>query len=169
MRARLLLALSVLVPTLAVGCGPISYAQSPQRIDGRTVYVEMPTIAVPDQRIDAAKTCQEIHDLAIDYLKRYGYEPASDPSMASLTLRAEIANFHLGSTAARVWVGAGQSWHETTIVIRPRGLSENTGYRRAEVAAGAYSNYKGDEAHRVAVCHEIAKMHVWIADKYIGR
>lgn len=152
------------------GCGgPIHYAFDPVQVQGRTVCVEMPTIANGDQRIDTAQTCEDIRKLANDYLQRYGYTTVQDAGGASLVLRAEISEFHLGSTAARVWVGAGQSWHDTSIRIHPAGGSDNTGRRKAEVDAGAYSNWKGDEPHRRAIVDEIAKMHVWVAEKYIGR
>ena len=150
----------------ATGCGPIKYGGPIQPVGGRRVFVDSPKITNCHAELDKAKTEQEIKQSAEDLLTHYGYEVVRDPESADLVLRADIMDFSMGNTAARIWVGGGQAWHDTTVLIKPKGQSDNTGHRRANVSAGAYSNWKGAELHRQAVVQEIGKMHVWIAQKY---
>ncbi len=155
-----------LCSVLGVGCGPISYQGEITPVAGRNVYVGPAKITNCHSELDKAGTESEIRKTAEDLLRHYGYTVVEDPSAADLVLNADVLEFNLGSTTARVIVGGGQSWHDTSMIIKPKGGLDNTGHRRAEVSAGAYSNWKGAEQHRKALVNEIAKMHVWVAQKY---
>ncbi|KAF0245659.1 MAG: hypothetical protein FD180_1437 [Planctomycetota bacterium] len=150
----------------ATGCGPIKYGNPIERVGGRRVFVEQPKITNCHAELDKAATETEIKKSAEELLTHYGYQVVMDPDSADLVLRADVLDFSMGNTAARVLIGGGQAWHDTIVLIKPKGHTDNTGHRRAEVSAGAYSNWKGAEAHRRAVVNEIGKMHVWIAQKY---
>ncbi len=150
----------------STGCGPIRYEGDITPVAGRNVYVGQSKITNCHAELDKAGTEADIRKTAEDLLKHYGFTVVADPSAADLVLSADVLEFNLGSTTARVIVGGGQAWHDTTIIIKPKAGVDNTGHRRAEVSAGAYSNWKGTEAHRKAVVNEIAKMHVWVAQKY---
>jgi len=164
--SRLASAVLAVLTLVAAGCGPISYARDIEPVGGRKVCVEPAKITNCHAELDRAATEEEIRKTAEDLLTHYGFQVVTDPSGADLVLRADVLHFDLGSTTARVIVGRGQSWHDTTILITPQGGTPNTGHRRAEVSAGAYSNWKGTEAHRRALVNEIAKMHVWVAQEY---
>lgn len=151
---------------VSAGCGPIDYERDITPVAGRKVYVGPAKITNCHAQLDKAGTEAEIQKTAKDLLKHYGYTVVEDAGSADLVLSADVLEFNLGSTTARVIVGAGQSWHDTSILIKPQGGLENTGHRRAEVSAGAYSNFKGAEQHRKALVNEIAKMHVWVAAEY---
>jgi hypothetical protein len=153
----------------AVGCGPIRYDADITPVAGNSVFVDQPVIHNCHPELDKAGTENEIRTRAQDLLRGYGYTVAADAASADLVLKASVTEFQLGSRAARIIAGAGQAWHDTTIQITPRGGTTNAGRRRAEVSAGAFNNYKGAEAHRLAVANEIAKMHVWVAGKYCPR
>jgi hypothetical protein len=161
-------AMAVAVLTVLAGCGPIRYARDVEEIPGNKIFVEYPTIGNADARIDKEKTKTEIRALAVQWLQRYAYQVVSSPEEADLVLKADVTQIHLGAAAARVLTGYGQSWHETTIQITAGGYS-NAGYRKAEVAAGAYSNWKGDAQHWRALMDEIGKMHAWVAGKHMPR
>ncbi|MEK7469970.1 MAG: hypothetical protein AAB074_21590 [Planctomycetota bacterium] len=150
----------------ATGCGPIDYERDIERVGGRNVFVESPKITNCHAELDKAATEADIKKAAEELLTHYGFRVVSDPGSADLVLRADVLEFHLGSKAARILVGAGQAWHDTVVLIKPKNLTDNTGHRRAEVSAGAFNNWQGTEAHRRAVINEIGKMHVWVAQKY---
>ncbi|MCE9584019.1 MAG: hypothetical protein K8T20_16165 [Planctomycetes bacterium] len=163
---RFLLAAFVLVTSLAAtGCGPIKYEHDIDMVAGRRVFVEPARISNCHAALNKEAVEAEIHKTAEDYLQHYGFTVVQDPDSADLILKADVAEFNLGSTTARVLIGGGQAWHDTAIVMHPKGFSVNVGHRRAEVSAGAYGNWKGAEAHQHALVDEIAKMHVWVAQK----
>jgi hypothetical protein len=163
---RLATAALLAFAALAAGCGPIKYEKEIEMVGGRNIFVEQPHITNCHAELDKAGTEADIKKAAEDELTHYGYHVVADESAADLVLRADVLEFNLGSTTARILVGGGQAWHDTVVLIKPKGHGENTGSRRAEVSAGAYSNWKGTEPHRRALVNEIGRMHVWIAQKY---
>ena len=125
-----LLAFAALV---AAGCGPIKYERDIEMVGGRNVFVEPPKITNCHAELDKAGTEADIKKAAEEQLTHYGFHVVNDPESADLVLRADVLEFNLGSNTARIIVGGGQAWHDTVVLIKPKGHGENTGSRRAEV------------------------------------